>query len=108
MADQSKESSRADARTADLLDQLAEIESHLDPGPNREGQRWADLVAVFLIALLAVLLNGDLRYPALLLGLLLMGRGISWLVPYLRRRSLRAARDHLLGVDDASREATND
>lgn len=101
MASEPEEPSAADARTADLLDQLAEIEGHLDPGPNREGQRWADLVAVLLIALLAVFLNWDLRYPALLLGLLLIGRGVSWLVPYLRGRSLRAARDRLLGDDDA-------
>ena len=87
----------SDGRTAKLLEELAAIEDRLDPTPARSGERLADLLTVAVVGVVALVLDVELRYPLLLIGLLIAARGLSHLVPFLRNRSLRASRDRLVG-----------
>lgn len=85
-----------DERTGRLLDEIAAIEDRLDPRPRRRGQRLADLALLVLIGAATILLDLELRYPILLIGLLFAGRGLTHLVARASGRSLRRERDRLL------------
>lgn len=89
---------RADreARTAELLDRVAELEDRLDPEPLQRGQRIADLVTLAVLTPLILWVGEGLRYPLLLLALLLGARSLSRLIPYLRNRQIRDDRDRML------------
>lgn len=89
-----------DARTAKLLDELEALEDRLDPRPARSGERLADLLMFAVVAFFALVLGAELKYPLLLITLLIAARGLSRLVPFLRNRSLRADRDRLVGPHD--------
>lgn len=88
-----------DARTSELLDELASIEDRLDPGPRWSGQRIADLVTLAVIVVATLALDLELRYPALLIALLLVARVSTRIVRSVTDRSLHRERDQLLVGD---------
>lgn len=93
------EGSERDARAARLLDEVAAIEDRLDPMPAKRGQRLADLITLALVAELFLLLDGELRYPLLLVALLVAAGVLNRTLTALTTRSLRRDRDRLLGPD---------
>lgn len=81
------------------MDGLSAIEDRLDPQPRRTGQRIADLAVVALILVVTQLMGLELRYPLVLIGLLVLGRMSTHAVRSMGDRALHRERDELLGPD---------